>query len=145
MEGDCNVYAHTSLWMRPTWPDRYNAKMVYWLILCNISLMIWSRTIWSWTIRTLLSWTINLIILKNIQSQICSMTIFEINAAPGAYSKHASGAVLIQICSWGIFDLEYSSRLLRVQDHKVLMVQDHKVLHIIGSKSHKSYLTLIKL
>ena len=29
MEGDCNVYAHSSLWMRPTRPDRYNAKMVY--------------------------------------------------------------------------------------------------------------------
>ena len=27
--GDCNVYAHSSLWMRPTRPDRYNAKMVY--------------------------------------------------------------------------------------------------------------------
>ena len=27
--GDCNVYAHSSLWMRPTLPDRYNAKMVY--------------------------------------------------------------------------------------------------------------------
>ena len=33
MEGDCNVYAHSSLWMRPTRPDRlYNAKMVYWSI-----------------------------------------------------------------------------------------------------------------
>ena len=29
MEGDCNVYAHSSLWMRPTRPDRYNVKMVY--------------------------------------------------------------------------------------------------------------------
>ena len=29
MEGDCNVYAHSSLWMCPTRPDRYNAKMVY--------------------------------------------------------------------------------------------------------------------
>ena len=29
MEGDCNVHAHSSLWMRPTRPDRYNAKMVY--------------------------------------------------------------------------------------------------------------------
>ena len=29
MEGDCNVYAHSSLWMRPTRPDWYNAKMVY--------------------------------------------------------------------------------------------------------------------
>ena len=28
-EGDCNVYAHSSLWMRPTRPDWYNAKMVY--------------------------------------------------------------------------------------------------------------------
>ena len=32
MEGDCNVYAHSSLWMRPTRPDRYNAKMVYIII-----------------------------------------------------------------------------------------------------------------
>ena len=29
MEGDCNVYAHPSLWMRPTRPDRYNMRMVY--------------------------------------------------------------------------------------------------------------------
>ena len=29
MEGDYNVYVHSSLWMRPTRPDRYNAKMVY--------------------------------------------------------------------------------------------------------------------
>ena len=29
MEGDCNVYAHFSLWMRPTRPDRYNMRMVY--------------------------------------------------------------------------------------------------------------------
>ena len=29
MEGDCNVYAHSSLWMRPTRPDRYNMRMVY--------------------------------------------------------------------------------------------------------------------
>ena len=28
MEGDCNVYAHSLLWMCPTRPDRYNAKMV---------------------------------------------------------------------------------------------------------------------
>ena len=33
MEGDCNVYAHSSLWMRPTRPDQYNAKMVYTLYL----------------------------------------------------------------------------------------------------------------
>ena len=29
MEGDCNVYAHSSLWMRPTRPDRYNMRMVF--------------------------------------------------------------------------------------------------------------------
>ena len=29
MEGDCNVYAHSSLWMHPTRPDRYNMRMVY--------------------------------------------------------------------------------------------------------------------
>ena len=32
MEGDCNVYARSSLWMRPTRPDRYNAKMVYTIV-----------------------------------------------------------------------------------------------------------------
>ena len=36
MEGDYNVYTHSSLWMRPTRPDRYNAKMVYsWMICCS--------------------------------------------------------------------------------------------------------------
>ena len=39
MEGDCNVYAHSSLWMRPTRPDRYNAKMVY----CSAPNPAWSR------------------------------------------------------------------------------------------------------
>ena len=29
MEGDCNVYAHSSLWMRPTGEWSINAKMVY--------------------------------------------------------------------------------------------------------------------
>ena len=32
--GECNVHAHSSLWMRPTRPDRYNAKMVY-SVDCN--------------------------------------------------------------------------------------------------------------
>ena len=35
MEGDCNVYAHSSLWMRPTRPDRYNAKMVYYSVFMS--------------------------------------------------------------------------------------------------------------
>ena len=30
MEGDCNVYAHSLLWMCPTRPDRDNMRMVYW-------------------------------------------------------------------------------------------------------------------
>ena len=29
MEGDGNVYAHSSLWMRPTRPDRYNMRIDY--------------------------------------------------------------------------------------------------------------------
>ena len=29
MEGDCSVYAHSSLWMRPTGESSINAKMVY--------------------------------------------------------------------------------------------------------------------
>ena len=51
---------------------------------------------------------------KNILSQICSRIIFEMHTVPGAGSK------------WSIFDLEYSSRLLVVQDHMVLyhMVQE---------------------
>ena len=32
MEGDCNVYAHSSLWMRPTGEWSINAKMVYRII-----------------------------------------------------------------------------------------------------------------
>ena len=31
MEGDCNVYAHSSLWMRPTGEWSINAKMVYFI------------------------------------------------------------------------------------------------------------------
>ena len=40
-----------------------------------------------------------LIILKNVISRICSRTIFEKHTAPGTYSKHATGAVCIQIWS----------------------------------------------
>ena len=38
-----------------------------------------------------------LIIWKNILSQICSRTLFEIHTALGAYSKHAPGAVYTYI------------------------------------------------
>ena len=37
MEGDCNVYAHSSLWMRPTGEWSINAKMVYRLANLTIS------------------------------------------------------------------------------------------------------------
>ena len=54
----------------------------------------------SWTIRTLMSWTILIfkiikVILKNILSLICSRIIFKKHTAPGAYNKHALGAVCI--------------------------------------------------
>ena len=48
------------------------------------------RTICSWTIW---SWTI---IWKNILTHICSMTIFEMDTAPGVYSKHAPGPGAVQ-------------------------------------------------
>ena len=54
--------------------------------------------------------------------------------APGPYSKstllheHVCYMLLeqyaFQVWSWSIFNLEYSSRLLMVRDHKVLMVQN---------------------
>ena len=59
---------------------------------------------------------------------------------------YASGPVLISNMVCSMFDLEYSSRLYMVQDHKVLMVQDHMALdhmfqdHIIGPKSHKTFI-----
>ena len=52
-----------------------------------------------------------LLILKNILIQICSRTLFEKHAAPGAYSKHAPGAVCIlntaleHICLWKLFQI----------------------------------------
>ena len=56
MEGDCNVYAHTSLWMRPTGEWSINAKMVYtWLPSPEHS---WSNCygygyeLWMWTVLT---------------------------------------------------------------------------------------------
>ena len=50
MEGDCNVYAHSSLWMRPTWPDRYNMRMVY--------LSVWGSFITSFIIQQPVAWQI---------------------------------------------------------------------------------------
>ena len=54
MEGDCNVYAHSSLWMRPTGEWSINAKMVYWIrtacwlwrhirrpVICNSVVDVW--------------------------------------------------------------------------------------------------------
>ena len=38
MEGDCNVYAHSSLWMRPTGEWSINAKMVYYPVDMTTSL-----------------------------------------------------------------------------------------------------------
>ena len=122
-----------------------------------------SRTIWSWTIRTLWSWTINNLeeysksyMLLDNTNQHCSRSMFAICSwsmyafqilfkyAPGPYLKstllqeHVCYMLLeqyaFQIWSWSIFNLEYFSRLLMVQDHKVLMVLDHT----IRTKSHKS-------
>ena len=42
---------------------------------------------------------------------------FEKHTAPGAYSKHAPGAMCIPNMSRSIFDLENYFRLLMVQDH----------------------------
>ena len=82
----------------------------------------------------------SLIILKNILSWICSMTIFEKHTALGAHSKHAPGAVCISNMVLSIFELENSFRLWMVQDHKVLMVQDHMVLdHKSRPKSAKKH------
>ena len=64
--------------------------------------------------------------------------------APGPYLKCTllqEHVYAFQIWSWSIFNLEYSSRLLMVQDHKVLMVQDHKS----RPKSQKSILNIQKL
>ena len=84
------------------------------------------RTIWSLTIRTLWSWTIH-----NLEEFSKS------KYAPGSYLKctllqeHVCSMLLehyaFQIWSWRIFNLEYSSRLLMVEDHKFQIVQDHMV------------------
>ena len=45
MEGDCNVYAHSSLWMRPTGEWSINAKMVYRNGWPNTIILEWRTTI----------------------------------------------------------------------------------------------------
>ena len=67
-------------------------------VLCDFgpiiwSWNIWSRAIWSWTIRTLWSWTIYS--LEEYSKSNMLQTIFEINTGPEAYSKHTPGATLI--------------------------------------------------
>ena len=90
----------------------------------DFGLDLWSRTIWSWTIRTLWFWTINN--LEKYSKFKWSRTIFEKHTAPGAYRKHAPGAVCIFKYGPGaylaLFDLEIVFRSWMVQDHKVLMV-----------------------
>ena len=62
----------------------------------DFGLDLWPRTIWSCTIYAPGPYgPVLFIILKNILSQICSRTISEKHTAPGAYSKHAPGAVCI--------------------------------------------------
>ena len=58
------------------------------------------------------------------------------HTAPGTCLLYAPGArCVFQIWSWSIFDLEYSSRLLMVQDH---MVQEQMILdHMSRPKSQK--------
>ena len=47
--------------------------------------------------------------------------------------------ILMKIWSWSVFNLEYPSRLLMVQDHKIRMFQDHVVLnHKLRPKCQKS-------
>ena len=45
MEGDCNVYALSSLWMHPTRPDRYNAKMVYMNMILPLKIVMYIKYI----------------------------------------------------------------------------------------------------
>ena len=53
--------------------------------------------------------------------------MLEMHIAPGACLLYGSGAVCFSnMVLEHKFNLEYSSRLLMVQDHKTLMVQDHK-------------------
>ena len=99
---------------------------------CICAILAWYWTTWSRTIYG----PGPLIILKNILSQICSRTIFEINTAPGAYRNLFLEQCWFQIWSWSIFDLEYSSTLLMVQDHKVLMIQDHILSGQNRTKAH---------
>ena len=84
------------------------------------------------------SWTIHY--LKEFLSQICSRTIFEMHGAPEACLLYAPQQYAFQIWSWSIMNVEYSSRLLKVQDHKVLMVLYHKS----RPKSHKSGKNIVK-
>ena len=58
----------------------------------------------------------------------------------GAYSKRAPRAVCFSSMVLKHINLEYSSILLMVQDHKILMAKDHMVLdHKSRPKSHKSF------
>ena len=62
MEGVCNVYAHSSLWMRPTGEWSINAKMVYAFMhyIYSVSDCIDYRDLAGWQnspTRTLNSWT----------------------------------------------------------------------------------------
>ena len=119
-------------------------------LLCDFGRIIWSWTIWSWTFNNLEEYSKSNMLQDHIWNQHWSRSMFAISSwssvdfkyGPGAYLKltlvqeHVCYMLLVQcwfqIWPWSIFDLEYSSRLLKVQDH---MVQDH----IIRPKSHKSY------
>ena len=85
--------------------------------------------IWSWAIHN----------LKEFWSQICSRTILNCTLLQENVCYMLLEQYAFQIWSWSIFNLECSSRLLMVQNHKVLVIQNHMVLdHKSRPKSQKS-------
>ena len=111
------------------------------------SLDLWSKISWSWTIwsRTTCSWTINNveeysksnIFREHYLNAHCYRSIFGTCSWSSVHFKYDNGVY---------FDLEYSSRLLMVQDHMVQeqMIQDHMILdHKSRPKSQESQTSLV--
>ena len=89
-----------------------------WLLFGDFGLVLWYRTIWSWTINNLKEFCKSNTLQDHIWNAHCSI----------ACLTYAPGAV------WSIFDLKNSSRLL-VLDHKPRPKSQKSCMIVVRSKA----------
>ena len=97
----------------PFWPRLYGPHRLkpisFALDTWHFGLDLWST---SWTIHNLKEFSKSNMLQDHIWNALCSRSMF-------AVCSWSSRPYAFQMWSWSIFNLQYSSNLLTVQDHKV--------------------------